>query len=150
MALKLTLDYPPVWLLGALALARAEVALIGPAFRLDALTLGGNLLFWAGLVIMGLAALSFLRARSTIVPHETPAKLITGGLYRLSRNPIYLADLLLLGGLALVWGSVLGLVLVPVLARTLTQRFILPEEARLRATFGTEAEAFFTRTRRWV
>ena len=59
---------------------------------------------------MGAAALSFLRARSTIVPHEQPAKLITGGLYRLSRNPIYLADLLLLGGLALVWGSVAGLV----------------------------------------
>nr|WP_255618429.1 isoprenylcysteine carboxylmethyltransferase family protein [Roseibaca sp. Y0-43] len=99
---------------------------------------------------MGIAALSFLRARSTIVPHEVPAKLITGGLYRLSRNPIYLADLMLLGGLALVWGSVAGLVLVPALARILTRRFIEPEEARLRAAFGPEAEAFFQRTRRWI
>jgi protein-S-isoprenylcysteine O-methyltransferase Ste14 len=150
VGLNLTLDYPPVWLLGALALAKAETLLLGPAFQLGALTAIGNLLFWAGLAIMGFAALSFLRARSTIVPHETPANLITGGLYRLSRNPIYLADLMLLGGLALVWGSLVGLVLVPVLARILTRRFIEPEEARLRAAFGTKAEAFFARTRRWV
>jgi protein-S-isoprenylcysteine O-methyltransferase Ste14 len=147
---KITLDYPPVWLLGALGLAKAEVALFGPAFQIGALTLIGNTLFWGGLAIMGVAALSFLRARSSIVPHETPAKLITGGLYRLSRNPIYLADLMLLAGLALVWGSIVGLVLVPVLARILTRRFIEPEETRLRAAFGLEAEAFFARTRRWV
>jgi protein-S-isoprenylcysteine O-methyltransferase Ste14 len=150
VALKLTLDYPPVWLLGALGLARAEVTLLGPAFQIGVLGLLGNALFWGGLAIMAVAALSFLRARSTIVPHETPAKLITGGLYRLSRNPIYLADLMLLGGLALVWGSVAGLVLVPVLGRILTRRFIEPEEARLRAAFGPEAEAFFQRTRRWI
>jgi len=148
--MRLTLDYPPVWLLGALGLAKAETLLLGPAFQVGVLTAIGNLIFWAGLAIMAIAALSFLRARSTIVPHETPAKLITGGLYRLSRNPIYLADLLFLGGLALVWGSVVGLVLVPVLARILTRRFIEPEEARLRAAFGVEAEAFFQRTRRWL
>ncbi|MCL1628582.1 isoprenylcysteine carboxylmethyltransferase family protein [Roseibaca sp. V10] len=148
--MRLTLDYPPVWLLGALGLAKAEALLLGPAFQVGALTAIGNLIFWAGLAIMAIAAFSFLRARSTIVPHETPAKLITGGLYRLSRNPIYLADLLLLGGLALVWGSVVGLVLVPVLARILTRRFIEPEEARLCAAFGPEAEAFFQRTRRWL
>ncbi|MBN2759182.1 MAG: isoprenylcysteine carboxylmethyltransferase family protein [Rhodobacteraceae bacterium] len=148
--MKITLDYPPVWWLGALGLAKAEVALFGPAFQIGVLGLIGNTLFWGGLAIMGAAALSFLRARSTIVPHEAPAKLITGGLYRVSRNPIYLADLMLLGGLALIWGSVAGLVLVPVLARILTRRFIEPEEARLRAAFGAEAEAFFQRTRRWI
>jgi len=148
--MRITFDYPPVWLLGALALAKAETVLLGPAFQLGALTVIGNLMFWAGLAIMGVAALSFLRARSTIVPHETPDKLITGGLYRLSRNPIYLADLMLLGGLSLVWGSVVGLVLVPVLARILTRRFIAPEETRLCARFGPDAEAFFARTRRWI
>lgn len=148
--MRITLDYPPVWLLGALGLAKAETLALGPAFQIGVLTAIGNLIFWAALAIMAIAALSFLRARSTIVPHETPAKLITGGLYRISRNPIYLADLLLLGGLALVWGSVVGLVLVPVLARILTRRFIEPEETRLRAAFGPEAEAFFARTGRWV
>ncbi len=143
-------DYPPVWLVGALGLARAEVWALGRGYDLPAVTMLGNLLFWTGLAILGLAALSFLRARTTIVPHRDPDALITTGLYRLSRNPIYLADLLILGGLALVWGSVAGLVLVPVLGRILTQRFIRPEEARLRAGFGAEADAYFARTRRWL
>ncbi len=148
--MRMTLDYPPVWLLGALAVARAEVAVLGPAYAVAALQGAGALLAGAALGLMLLAALAFLRARTTIVPHHAPDVLITGGLYRLSRNPIYLADVALLAGLALVWGSVAGLVLVPVLARILTRRFILPEEARLRAAFGSRAEAYFARTRRWI
>jgi protein-S-isoprenylcysteine O-methyltransferase Ste14 len=148
--MRLTLDYPPTWLFGCIVLALAEVQLFGPAFAGRLPTYAGTVLFWAALAIMAVSALSFLRARSTIVPHEQPRRLITGGLYRLSRNPIYLADLMLLAGLALGWGSVVGLVLVPVLGRILSQRFIRPEEARLRAAFGQQADAYFRRTRRWI
>ncbi len=144
------LDYPPVWLLTALAVARAETSALGSFHDMAWLRLTGDTLFWAGLAILGVSALSFLRARSTIVPHQVPSRLITTGLYRFSRNPIYLADLLILGGLALSWGALSGLVLVPLLAWVLTRRFILPEEARLRAAFGREAEAYFARTRRWL
>lgn len=143
------LDYPPVWLLAALAVARAEVVFWRPFHELLWLRATGDVLFWAGVAILGVAALSFLRARSTIVPHRVPSRLITNGLYRFSRNPIYLADLLILAGLALSWGAVSGMALVPVLGWVLTQRFILPEEARLRDAFGHEAEAYFARTRRW-
>ena len=146
--MKLTLDYPPVWLLGAIGLARAETLAFGPAFGGGELV--GAVLFWAGLALIAGAAWGFFRARTSIVPHEVPQQLITTGLYRFSRNPIYLGDLLILGGLALGWGSVVGLVLVPVLGRILAQRFIAPEEDRLRATFGAEADAWFARTRRWL
>ncbi len=144
------LDYPPVWLLAALAIAWAEVSLWGRAFDLPLLAMLGSALFWLGLALLALAALSFLRACSTIVPHRAPSALISTGLYRFSRNPIYLGDMLILAGLALHWGALSGLVLVPVLGRILTVRFILPEEARLRAAFGAQADAFFARTRRWV
>jgi protein-S-isoprenylcysteine O-methyltransferase Ste14 len=122
----------------------------GGFHEIAALRLAGDVLFWLGLGILGLAALSFLRARSTIVPHRVPSRLITTGLYRLSRNPIYLADVLILAGLALSWGSALGLILVPALCQVLTHRFIQPEEARLRDTFGPEAEQYFASTRRWL
>lgn len=144
------LDYPPVWLLAALGIARAETWVIGRVHDTPALTMLGDLLFWLGLAILGVAALSFLRARSTIVPHQDPSALITTGLYRFSRNPIYLGDVLILAGLALSWGSISGMVLVPVLAWVLTRRFIEPEEARLRAAFGPQADAYFARTRRWL
>jgi protein-S-isoprenylcysteine O-methyltransferase Ste14 len=110
----------------------------------------GEVLFWSGLVLAGVSAVSFLKARSTIIPHQTPSRLITGGAYRFSRNPIYLADVLILLGVTFKWGAVLGIVLAPVFMAVITARFIRPEEARLRAAFGAEAEAFFARTRRWL
>ena len=144
------LDYPPVWLVAALGLAWAEAAFWPKPWWPDAVALLGQGLFWLGLGLMAGAALSFLRARTTIVPHRDPQALITGGLYRLSRNPIYLADALILAGLALKWGALSGFLLVPAFVVVITARFIRPEEARLRARFGPQAEAFFTRTRRWL
>lgn len=152
MAKPLTrwLDYPPVWLFAALGCVWAEAWLLPALIAVPVLQSIGQGLFWLGLALLGGAALSFLRARTTIVPHQMPRALITGGLYRLSRNPIYLGDLLILLGVSLKWGAVSGLVLAPVFVWVITRRFILPEEARLRAQFGPEAEAFFRRTRRWI
>ena len=147
--LRATLDYPPIWLLAALAVVWAE-AWLWPKPVPYAMALAGQGLFWLGLILLGLASLSFLRARTTIVPHNTPSALITGGLYRVSRNPIYLGDALILSGVALKYGAVTGLILLPGFLWIITRRFILPEEARLRAAFGPQAEQFFQRTRRWL
>lgn len=102
----------------------------------------------AGLVVA--AVLEFSRARTTTIPREAPSALITTGIFRHSRNPIYLADLLVLFGVSLIWGSVPGLVLVPVLGWLLQARFIRGEEERLAAAFGTEFETYRSATRRWI
>ena len=102
------------------------------------------------LVLFLAAVLEFRRARTTIVPHQMPNALITGGIFKFTRNPIYLADILALAGLALIWGSVPGLVLVPVLGVLLQKRFILPEEERLTETFEEAFEEYARGTRRWV
>lgn len=144
------LDYPPVWLLGALVLVWGETQLLpGAVPWVWAQSLGTGLaLVAAGLFV--LAGWEFLHARSTIIPHQTPQKLITTGIFAYSRNPIYLADLLILAGLSLRWGAVFGLFLVPVLAFVLHHRFILGEESRIRAMFGADGDAYFARTRRWI
>lgn len=143
------LDYPPIWLLGALGLVWLET-ILAPQILPGAAVWAGNALVLAGLGIIVAAAVEFWRARSTIIPHQMPRALITRGIFALSRNPIYLADLLLLVGFSLRWGAVSGLLLAPVLAWVLHQRFILSEESRLRAAFGAAADAYFARTRRWV
>ncbi len=144
------LDYPPVWLLGALGLVWLET-LVLPGLVPWAIVRGfGTILMLLAIAIFALAAWEFLRARSTIIPHQTPQKLITTGIFALSRNPIYLADVILLAGLSLRWGAVSGLALAPVLAWILQQRFIHDEEARLRASFGMQADAYLARTRRWI
>jgi protein-S-isoprenylcysteine O-methyltransferase Ste14 len=140
------LDLPPIWLAGALFLTWLSPWMLpwGPAF-------------WPGILLLALAvglALAaireFARARTTLIPHLEPAALITGGIFRWTRNPIYLADVLILVGLALIWGKLAGLVLVPVLVVLLERRFIRGEERRLSAAFGTAFDTYAARTRRWL
>jgi len=148
------LDYPPIWLLGFLALGWALGQVQGwlwPALALPgAVELSGAVLALAGLGLMVLAAAQFVRRKTTIVPHRVPQALITGGVYRFSRNPIYLADAALMLGLFLYWGIWLALPLVALFIRVITRRFILAEEARLRAAFGQQAETYMQRVRRWL
>jgi len=103
--------------------------------------------------VVGLAAVaSFLRARTTVHPNrpEHGSALVTSGVYRYTRNPMYLA--LLLGLLA--FGALLGNVVSLVLSAAFPlyiQRFqIRPEERVLRSLFGQEYERYAQRVRRWV
>jgi protein-S-isoprenylcysteine O-methyltransferase Ste14 len=91
-----------------------------------------------------------VRARTTIVPRETPAALVTGGIFRFSRNPIYLGDALVLAGVVLWWDVPLAAPLVLLFILVIQTRFILAEEAVLRATFGPAFDAWAARTRRWI
>jgi protein-S-isoprenylcysteine O-methyltransferase Ste14 len=144
------IDLPPVWLglfvaLGWVQAARFPLGSFGAAGDWI-----GALLVGAGLALAIAAAVEFRRARTTIIPHEEPSAIVTSGVYRFSRNPIYLGDALILAGLGLRWDSVLALVLVPVFVAVITARFIRPEEARLRVRFGAEFEAWAARVRRWA
>ncbi|TVP99231.1 MAG: isoprenylcysteine carboxylmethyltransferase family protein [Roseinatronobacter sp.] len=144
------LDYPPVWLLAALGVVWLETVAVPPLLGQPIVRGIGTLVALTGALLFGLAGWSFLRARSTIIPHQTPQHLITTGVFRLSRNPIYLADVLILVGLSLRWGAVGGLLLAPLLVWVLRVRFIEPEEARILDQFGDDARAYFARTRRWL
>jgi protein-S-isoprenylcysteine O-methyltransferase Ste14 len=144
------LDYPPIWLAGFLGLAWAQSVLWPMGFGAGWAPVAGGLIALAGAGVMAAALPQFLRARTTIVPHRAPSALITSGIFRLTRNPIYLGDALILAGLAIRWQAWAALVLVPVFMRVIDRRFIRPEEGRLRAAFGAEFEAWAARVRRWL
>ena len=101
-----------------------------------------------GLVLM--AIVEFRRHRTTVIPHETPTSLVQSGIFKRSRNPIYLGDILILTGLVLRFDAVLSLVLIPVFVWLLERRFILPEEDRLRKTFRADFARYERSTRRWI
>lgn len=145
-------DLPPVWLAGALALAWAQARHwpLGLSFGGGWADLAGGLLVGGGLVLVALAAAEFRRARTTIVPHGQASALVTGGIYSRTRNPIYLADLMILAGLILYWDAVLSLVLVPLLLWVLERRFVIPEENRLRRTFRADFARYAQKVRRWI
>jgi protein-S-isoprenylcysteine O-methyltransferase Ste14 len=120
------------------------------------------LVAWSGIlsgVLFALAILvawsgirSFARVRTSFDPHhpEEATTLVTGGIFRLSRNPMYLS--MVLGLLA--WAARLGrvwLVLGPVAFVLYVTRFqIRPEERALAEKFGAEYERYRRRTRRWL
>jgi protein-S-isoprenylcysteine O-methyltransferase Ste14 len=144
------IDFPPAWTAyGALAawgLSRIEPGWLG--FGPYHAALGGAVIA-LGLGLMLWASVTMLRRKTEVLPGREAAALVTEGPFRLSRNPIYLGDLLLLAGAALVFDAPLALGLVPLLAAILRARFIRPEEAMLRARFGAAFEGWAGRTRRW-
>ena len=142
------IDFPPVWLAGFAVIG----GLIGrvvpvPTPVNDPL---GAALVGVGIVLMLVAAGQMIIARTTLIPRRDPDAFVHGGVFRFSRNPIYLADAVLLAGLYLAWDALIALPLVAVFMAVINRRFILGEEARLMERFGEEYAEYAGRTRRWL
>ncbi len=145
------LDMPPVWLALMIALAYGLDRIApGLGFGLSVTYWLGNLLIVLGLGLLGAAIWQFRRARTTVIPGEEPTALVQHGLYRWTRNPIYLGDAMILTGLILRWDVLPALLLVPVFTTIITKRFILWEEAALRAKFGPAFSDWAGQVRRWI
>ncbi|WP_425093319.1 methyltransferase family protein [Tropicimonas sp. S265A] len=145
------IDLPPVWLLAFLGLGKAQATYFamgplpgGVIGLLAAVLIGG------GVILILLAVMEFRRNSTTIVPHREAEALIVSGIFKRTRNPIYLADLMLLAGFLIHWGAWLSLALVPILMWVLERRFIIPEENRLRRKFRAAYAKYEQKTRRWV
>lgn len=142
-------DLPPIWLLTTMALSWGLGQVPFPSLGGFGHAVGGVLIAVAlGLILW--SAWFFWRKRTPIEPHHAPKALIVEGPYRLSRNPIYLALLIIAAGFALRQGGLLALLPVPALFFALDRRFAAPEEAGLRAAFGAQAEGYLAATRRWL
>lgn len=139
------IDLPPVRLLATLVIAwvwRWPAAWDGSLWP-------GILCLVAAGVLMAAAILEFRRARTTIVPRETPSALVTGGIYRFSRNPMYLGLLLGLAGWAAHLGNLSCFVLLPVFVCYITRFQIMPEELALASKFGRDFDTYCRSVRRW-
>lgn len=79
-----------------------------------------------------------------------PRILVTDGPYARTRNPMYLAGVVILCGWALALGCPAALVLAPTFARVARVRWIAPEEHLLRRRLGEGWEAYARRIRRWI
>ena len=104
----------------------------------------------AGLLLAIWAILTLRRAGTTVRPDAGATRLVTGGPYRRFRNPIYLADVMILLGLAELTHNVWFVVAAAAFAVLVTWLAILPEERHLEARFGEEYRAYKATTRRWI
>jgi protein-S-isoprenylcysteine O-methyltransferase Ste14 len=102
-------------------------------------------------VLVAFSALRLFRDSSTTtVPFETPARFVTSGPYRVSRNPMYLGLTLIYLGVAGTQGQVWPLILLPVLLGYLDRVVIPVEERSLLQVFGDEYRQYRARVRRWL
>ncbi|NOX40410.1 MAG: isoprenylcysteine carboxylmethyltransferase family protein [Alphaproteobacteria bacterium] len=148
---KNAIDMPPVWLLVFLAAVWGQARAFNPA------NYSGSPSYFVGwfLILLGLGVATvsiamFRRHKTTVIPKNVPTTMITSGPYRYSRNPIYLADAMILLGFIILKGSVLGLITLPIFMLVIQSRFIHGEEAGLAAEFPDQFKAFCGSTRRWI
>lgn len=145
---------PPLALVVIVAFAMWGIATVSPPVEVsDALrVVVAAILFGLGTLFPLAGVISFRRAKTTVDPRipEASSALVSSGIYRYSRNPMYVGFVLWL----LAWGVFLasGWALIGVLFFVLyMNRFqIAPEERALRDLFGDEFRAYEQRVRRWL
>lgn len=98
-----------------------------------------------------LAVLRFLREGTSLNPHhpEYTGKLVTEGIYNYSRNPMYLALLLLLLAWGLYLGNAFNTLLAALFVAFMNRFQIVPEERILQTRFGSAYRRYCTLVRRW-
>ena len=142
---------PPLYYAGGLAGGMAINGLVAlPLGERPATTVAGAVLAALGLALAFAGVAAVIRHRTTIVPHHPVATLLTGGAYRLSRNPMYTGLAIAYLGMALVFGSWWPLVLWPPVIVAVRQLVIGPEERYLTQRFGQTYTDYQSRVRRWL
>jgi protein-S-isoprenylcysteine O-methyltransferase Ste14 len=154
MALRLEHRIPPP-IVGAIAAA----LMLGVAWLIPALTVAVPwrmpivaVLFAIGVAIGVIAWVHFLRARTTVNPLD-PGKasaLVASGVYRFTRNPMYLGMATLLLAWAVYLSNVAALAGLALFVAYINRFQIEPEERALRARFGEEFDTYCRGVRRWL
>jgi protein-S-isoprenylcysteine O-methyltransferase Ste14 len=147
------IPWPPILLVGILA-AAVVLGHVSPLpwpglddwpARAVGLGLGA-----AGVVLLVVSILTLRRHGTTVLPDVGATTLVTSGPYRRFRNPIYLADALILLGLAELTKNVWFVIGAAAFALLVTFLAILPEERHLERRFGRAYLDYKAKSRRWL
>lgn len=143
--------HPPILLVIHIAVAYllgrfiAFPVAVSPLFRNIGLGLAG-----IGFLLGILAFYSFMKARTTLDPHGSVKTVVSTGIYRITRNPIYLGMVLMLVGFPLTFGNVWGIPLAPVFILLMNKLVIEHEEVYLAKKFGEGYTGYKSRVKRWL
>ena len=102
-----------------------------------------------GVALNLIADKAFHQAQTTVKSFQESTTLMTTGVFRFTRNPMYLGFLLTLGGVALLLGSVTPWLVIAPFIWLLDRAYIAVEEQMLAKTFGAAWDAYRARVRRW-
>jgi protein-S-isoprenylcysteine O-methyltransferase Ste14 len=150
----LELRIPPLALTVAVVAAMFGTAHCLPDLRVEwsGSTAAGTVVAVVGAMLAILGVHEFRRASTTVNPltPDNASRVVKGGVYRLSRNPMYLGMALLLLALALHQSHALSFAWVAGYVAYLNRFQIRPEERALETLFGDEYRAYARAVRRWI
>jgi len=150
----LEVKVPPllVWLVFGGAML--GVARLAPALTFE---VSGVFVYALALAVLGAAValagvVALRRARTTINPlaPNAAAAVVSGGVYRFTRNPMYLGFLMALAGWAVYLSNAAAALLLPAFIAYMGLFQIKPEERALATKFGPQFTLYMSRVRRWV
>jgi len=148
------LRVPPVVvaLLAALLMALLARSATGWHWPTSARLGGALFLVATGIAIAVAGVREFRRARTTVNPLAPAAAsaLVRSGIYRHTRNPMYLGMLLMLAGWAAWLASVAAVAVLPAFVLYMNRLQIEPEERALAGLFGGDYEDYRRSVRRWL
>jgi protein-S-isoprenylcysteine O-methyltransferase Ste14 len=151
---SLELRLPPLLVWGLLAAAGYGVSRAFPAlsFELPGTALAAGILAVLGAAIAVAGVVAFRRAGTTVHPQRPgeASAIVSGGVYRWTRNPMYLGFLLALAGWAVFLANPAALVALPAFVAYMNRFQIGPEERVLLTQFGASYAAYCAAVRRWI
>jgi protein-S-isoprenylcysteine O-methyltransferase Ste14 len=150
----LELKIPPllVWLVIAGAMLGVAYSAPGLSFALAGSSAIALALVGLGGAVAIAGVVAFRNKRTTVNPLTPSASsvVVSIGVYRVSRNPMYLGFLLALAGWAVYLSNAGAALLLPAFVAYMTQYQIKPEERALLEKFGREFAQYMSRVRRWL
>ena len=151
---SLALKVPPPAQVIITAAAMVGVSKVAPALKFS---FSGSTTLAIGLGVIGLSSgimgvIQFRKAQTTANPQalEQVSSLVTDGIYRYSRNPMYVGLVFVLLGWALYLSHYLAFVLLPIFILYMTRFQIQPEEQMMKQKFGKKYQVYISRVRRWI
>ena len=123
-----------------------------PEFNLEYFTILSYVSYFAGLSILILAVLLFRKQNTTVNPIkiDNASSLVTSGVFKFSRNPMYLGMVMILFGLALMFNLVGGIFFVLLFMIYITKFQIRPEEEVMERLFGEDFIKYKHKVRMWL
>ncbi len=111
--------------------------------------LGGAAIMVCAVAIALFAVRTMMRAKTSFVPGAKAGALVATGVYKRTRNPMYLSLTLFTLGLGIATANLWMVLLAPVLLLYLQERVVKREEAYLSRRFGAEYDDYKAKVRRW-
>ena len=151
-SLELKVPPPAVALVIAVLMWLVSRAVPALSFAIPARLLVAIILAAAGVITAVAGVVTFARAKTTVNPTtpERSSSLVNWGIYKVTRNPMYLGLLLELTAWAIFLSNSLPFLFLPVYMLYINRFQIAPEERALTSLFGGEFAAYQSRVRRWI